>query len=115
MTVWQTIAAICATPSAIAVVRMVAQRMSTSSRAASREVDYLRSEIKRERDECEHERVEYNARIAAQIASHAELREQLASAEKALYEVKQSLKRITVERDNALAIASFAIKHGDGS
>ena len=115
MTVWQTIAAICATPSAIAVVRMIAQRMSTSSRAASREVDYLRLEIKRERDECEHERVEYNARIAAQIASHAELREQLASTEKALYEVKQALKRITVERDNALAIASFAIKHGDGS
>lgn len=115
MTVWQTIAAICATPSAIAVVRMVAQRMSTSSRAASREVDYLRSEITRERDRCEDERAEYNARIAAQIASHAELREQLTTAEKALYEMKQSLKRIAVERDSALTIASFAIKHGDGS
>jgi uncharacterized protein (DUF3084 family) len=115
MTVWQLIAALAATPSALVIVRGLLRRMDGQSRSVSKEVDYLRSELVRERAACDDERREYEERIAAQAKSYAKLTVEKAERDARIFELRQQLVQVERERDQANAVASWmASQKGSG-
>jgi chromosome segregation ATPase len=115
MTVWQLIAALAATPSAAVIVRGLLRRMDGQSRAASKEVDYLRAELVRERAECDEERREYEERIAAQTKAYGKLTVEKAALDARIFELKQQLAQVERERDQANTVAAWmAAQKGSG-
>jgi chromosome segregation ATPase len=115
MTVWQLIAALAATPSAAVIVRGLLRRMDGQSRAASKEVDYLRAELVRERAECDEERREYEERIAAQTKAYGKLTVEKAALDARIFELKQQLVQAERERDQANTVAAWmAAQKGSG-
>ena len=115
MMVWQVIAALAATPSALVIVRGLVRRLDGQSRSASKEVDYLRAELVRERAECDEERREYEERIAAQAKSYAKLTVEKAALDARIFELKQQLAQVERERDQANTVAAWmAAQKGSG-
>lgn len=107
MTVWQLIAALAATPSALVIVRGLVRRLDGQSRSASKEVDYLRAELVRERAECEDDRREYEKRIAAQAKSYGKLAEEKADADLQISELRQQIARLEHALTQANAVISW--------
>ena len=91
MNIWQLIAALAGTPSVALVIRSIFRRLDGSARATSREVDYLRGELVRERQQCADEKSELEARIAFQIEVHETQRKQINSLERRNIELKAEL------------------------
>lgn len=91
MNIWQLIAALAGTPSVAFVVRAIFRRLDGSARATSREVDYLRGELVRERQQCADEKAELEARIAFQVEVHETQRKQINSLERRNIELKAEL------------------------
>jgi hypothetical protein len=91
MNIWQLIAALAGTPSVAFVVRAIFRRLDGSARATSREVDYLRGELVRERQQCADEKAELEARIAFQVEVHEAQRKQINSLERRNIELKAEL------------------------
>lgn len=91
MNIWQLIAALAGTPSVAFVVRAIFRRLDGSARATSREVDYLRGELVRERQQCTDEKAELEARIAFQVEVHEAQRKQINSLERRNIELKAEL------------------------
>ena len=115
MMVWQLIAALAATPSAAVIVRGLVRRLDGQARLVSKEVDYLRSELVRERAACDDERREYEERIAAQAKSYAKLTVEKAERDARIFELRQQLEQVERERDQANAVASWmASQKGSG-
>jgi septal ring factor EnvC (AmiA/AmiB activator) len=115
MMVWQLIAALAATPSALVIVRGLVRRLDGQSRSVSKEVDYLRAELVRERAECDHERREYEERIAAQTKAYGKLIVEKAALDARIFELKQQVAQVERERDQANAVASWmASQKGSG-
>lgn len=115
MTVWQLIAALASAPSAAIIVRGLLRRLDGQSRSASKEVDYLRAELVRERAECDDERREYEERIAAQTKAYGKLTVEKAALDARIFELKQQLAQTERERDQANAVASWmASQKGSG-
>jgi hypothetical protein len=75
--IWKLIAAIFATPSAAIVARAVMHRMSNSWKLRVSEIDYLRTEVKREREEAEAVLRAARAEHAAALAAQDQLVERL--------------------------------------
>jgi chromosome segregation ATPase len=107
MTVWQLIAALAATPSAAVIVRGLLRRLDGQARSASKEVDYLRAELVRERAECDEERREYEERIAAQTKAYGKLTVEKAALDARIFELRQQLAQTERDRDQANAVASW--------
>ncbi len=115
MTVWQLIAALAATPSAAVIVRGLVRRLDGQSRSASKEVDWLRAEVKRQREECDEERREFEERIAAQAKSYAKLTVEKTTLDARIFELKQQLVQAERERDQANTVAAWmAAQKGSG-
>lgn len=91
MNIWQLVAALAGTPSVAFVVRAIFRRLDGSARATSREVDYLRGELVRERQQCADEKAELEARIAYQIEVHETQRKAINSLERRNIELKAEL------------------------
>ena len=91
MNIWQLIAALANTPSVAFVVHAIFRRLDSSARATSREVDYLRGELVRERQQCADEKAELEARIAFQVEVHEAQRKQINSLERRNIELKAEL------------------------
>jgi len=91
MNIWQLIAALAGTPSVALVIRSIFRRLDGSARATSREVDYLRGELVRERQQCADEKAELEARIAFQVEVHETQRKQINSLERRNIELKAEL------------------------
>lgn len=91
MNIWQMIAALAGAPSVAFVVRAIFRRLDGSARATSREVDYLRGELVRERQQCADEKAELEARIAFQVEVHEAQRKQINSLERRNIELKAEL------------------------
>ena len=91
MNIWQLIAALAGTPSVALVIRSIFRRLDGSARATSREVDYLRGELVRERQQCDDEKAELEARIAFQVEVHETQRKQINSLERRNIELKAEL------------------------
>jgi len=91
MNIWQLIAALAGTPSVALVIRSIFRRLDGSARTTSREVDYLRGELVRERQQCADEKTELEARIAYQIEVHEAQRKALNSLERRNIELKAEL------------------------
>jgi septal ring factor EnvC (AmiA/AmiB activator) len=115
MMVWQLIAALAATPSALVIVRGLVRRLDGQSRSASKEVDYLRAELVRERADCDEERREYEERIAAQAKSYAKLTVEKVALEARVAELRGTITRVELERDQANTVAAWmAAQKGSG-
>jgi len=91
MNIWQLVAALAGTPSVALVIRSIFRRLDGSARTTSREVDYLRGELVRERQQCADEKAELEARIAYQIEVHETQRKALNSLERRNIELKAEL------------------------
>jgi hypothetical protein len=91
MNIWQLIAALAGTPSVAFVIRSIFRRLDGNARATSREVDYLRGELVRERQQCADEKAELEARIAFQVEVHETQRKQINSLERRNIELKAEL------------------------
>lgn len=91
MNIWQLIAALAGAPSVALVIRSIFRRIDGSARTTSREVDYLRGELVRERQQCADEKAELEARIAYQIEVHETQRKALNSLERRNIELKAEL------------------------
>ena len=91
MNVWQLIAALAGAPSVGLVIRAIFRRLDGSARTTSREVDYLRGELVRERQQCADEKAELEARIAYQVEVHEAQRKALNSLERRNIELKAEL------------------------
>ena len=91
MNIWQLIAALAGTPSVALVIRSIFRRLDGTARTTSREVDYLRGELVRERQQCADEKAELEARIAFQIEVHETQRKQINSLERRNIELKAEL------------------------
>jgi chromosome segregation ATPase len=115
MTVWQLIAALAATPSAAVIVRGLLRRLDGQARSASKEVDYLRAELVRERAECDDERREFEERIAAQVKAYGKLTAEKAERDARIFELKQQVAQAERERDQANTVAAWmAAQKGSG-
>ncbi len=115
MTVWQLIAALAATPSAAVIVRGLVRRLDGQSRSASKEVDWLRAELKRQREECDDERREFEERIAAQSKAYGKLSGEKTALESRIFDLRQQIAALERERDQANAVASWmAAQKGSG-
>jgi septal ring factor EnvC (AmiA/AmiB activator) len=115
MMVWQLIAALAATPSALVIVRGLVRRLDGQSRSASKEVDWLRAELARQRQECVDEQREYEERIAAQAKSYGKLSAEKVALEARVAELRGTITRVELERDQANAVASWmAAQKGSG-
>ena len=115
MTVWHLIAALAATPSAAIIVRGLVRRLDGRARSVSEEIDYLRSELVRERAECDEERREYEERIAAQTKAYGKLTVEKAALDARIFELKQQLAQTERERDQANTVAAWmAAQKGSG-
>lgn len=99
MNVWQLIAALASAPSVGLVIRAIFRRLDGSARTTSREVDYLRGELVRERQQCADEKAELEERIAYQVEVHEAQRKQINSLERRNIELKNDLD--VVQRDLA--------------
>lgn len=91
MNVWQLIAALAGAPSVALVIRSIFRRLDGTARTTSREVDYLRGELVRERQQCADEKAELEARIAFQVEVHETQRKQINSLERRNIELKTEL------------------------
>ena len=113
MNVWQLIAALAATPSAAFVVRAIFRRLDGSARAAAREVDYLRSELVRERQECDDEKAELEARIAYQVEVHETQRKAINSLERRNIELKGELETAQRDLSDMRAVLRWKASHSE--
>lgn len=113
MNVWQLIAALAATPSAAFVVRAIFRRLDGSARAAAREVDYLRGELVRERQECDDEKAELEARIAFQVEVHEAQRKQINSLERRNIELKGELETAQRDLSDMRAVLRWKASHSE--
>ena len=115
MNVWQLIAALAGTPSVAFVVRAIFRRLDGSARATSREVDYLRGELVRERQQCTDEKAELEARIAFQIEVHSTQQNRIAQLERRAIELKSELEATERELADMRAVVRWATRQsGDG-
>lgn len=107
MDVWQLLTAIASAPSALVVVRGLLRRAEGSAKSTAREVDYLRSELVRERAECEEDRREYEKRIASQAKSYGKLAEEKADLEAQISELRQQIAKLEHALTQANAVISW--------
>jgi len=91
MNIWQLVAALAGTPSVALVIRSIFRRLDGSARTTSREVDYLRGELVRERHQCTDEKAELEARIAFQVEVHSTQQNRIAQLERRNIELKAEL------------------------
>ena len=113
MNIWQLVAALAGTPSVAFVVRAIFRRLDGSARATSREVDYLRGELVRERQQCADEKTELEARIAFQIEVHESLRKQVNSLERRNIELKSELEATERELADMRAVVRWATRQSE--
>lgn len=113
MNVWQMVAALAATPSAAFVVRAIFRRLDGSARAAAREVDYLRGELVRERQQCADEKAELEARIAFQVEVHSTQQNRIAQLERRTIELKAELEATERELADMRAVVRWATRHSE--
>jgi hypothetical protein len=113
MNVWQLIAALAGTPSVAFVVRAIFRRLDGSARATSREVDYLRGELVRERQQCTDEKAELEARIAFQIEVHSTQQNRIAQLERRAIELKSELEATERELADMRAVVRWATRQSE--
>lgn len=113
MNVWQMVAALAATPSAAFVVRAIFRRLDGSARAAAREVDYLRGELVRERQQCADEKAELEARIAFQVEVHSTQQNRIAQLERRTIELKAELEATERELADMRAVVRWATRQSE--
>jgi len=115
MNVWQLIAALAGAPSVGLVIRAIFRRLDGSARTNSREVDYLRGELVRERQQCADDTAELEARIAYQVEVHETLRKQITSLERRNIELKNDLDVVQRDLADMRAVLRWkASQQGDG-
>lgn len=113
MNIWQMIAALAGAPSVAFVVRAIFRRLDGSARATSREVDYLRGELVRERQECADEKAELEARIAYQVEVHETLRKAVNSLERRNIELKGELETAQRDLSDMRAVLRWKASHSE--
>lgn len=113
MNIWQLVAALAGTPSVAFVVRAIFRRLDGSARATSREVDYLRGELVRERQQCADETSELEARIAFQIEVHETQRKQINSLERRNIELKNELDTVQRDLSDMRAVLRWKASHSE--
>lgn len=113
MNVWQLIAALAGTPSVAFVVRAIFRRLDGSARATSREVDYLRGELVRERQQCADEKAELEARIAFQVEVHSTQQNRIAQLERRTIELKAELETTERELADMRAVVRWATRQSE--
>lgn len=107
MNIWQLVAALAGTPSVAFVVRAIFRRLDGSARATSREVDYLRGELVRERQQCADEKAELEARIAFQVEVHSTQQNRIAQLERRTIELKAELEATERELADMRAVVRW--------
>lgn len=110
MNIWQLVAALAGTPSVAFVVRAIFRRLDGSARATSREVDYLRGELVRERQQCADEKAELEARIAFQVEVHSTQQNRIAQLERRTIELKAELEATERELADMRAVVRWATR-----
>lgn len=113
MNVWQLIAALAGTPSVAFVVRAIFRRLDGNARATSREVDYLRGELVRERQQCTDEKAELEARIAFQVEVHSTQQNRIAQLERRNIELKSELEATERELADMRAVVRWATRQSE--
>lgn len=113
MNIWQIIAALAGTPSVAFVVRAIFRRLDGSARATSREVDYLRGELVRERQQCTDEKAELEARIAFQVEVHSTQQNRIAQLERRTIELKAELEATERELADMRAVVRWATRQSE--
>jgi hypothetical protein len=113
MNIWQLVAALAGTPSVAFVVRAIFRRLDGSARATSREVDYLRGELVRERQQCADEKAELEERIAFQIEVHETQRKQINSLERRNIELKNDLDTVQRDLSDMRAVLRWKATHSE--
>jgi chromosome segregation ATPase len=113
MNIWQLVAALAGTPSVAFVVRAIFRRLDGSARATSREVDYLRGELVRERQQCTDEKAELEARIAFQVEVHSTQQNRIAQLERRTIELKSELEATERELADMRAVVRWATRQSE--
>lgn len=89
--IWKILAAIAATPSAAIVARAISRRLSAVWKAKVDETDYLRAEVKREREEAAQAIRDLQAEHAEEVAEHVAHAERLHRRVETLENMRDSL------------------------
>ena len=113
MNIWQLVAALAGTPSVALVIRSIFRRLDGSARTTSREVDYLRGELVRERQQCTDEKAELEARIAFQIEVHSTQQNRIAQLERRAIELKSELEATERELADMRAVVRWATRQSE--
>ncbi len=113
MNIWQIVAALAGTPSVALVIRSIFRRLDGTARTTSREVDYLRGELVRERQECADEKAELEARIGYQVEVHETQRKAINSLERRNIELKGELETAQRDLSDMRAVLRWKASHSE--